>query len=224
MSSSPVSQGSDSMFVEHESNSGSASGQRQPSSQFNKKGKPLANPRKPNGRQLPYDTQHYPLYDPDLQNFGPQVTERFKPKRDYSLYDQWSLFVWSLLNLMLTKANFESMIPPWGVRLDDEAAAFALDNYALTFLTERWPAEFDSNGIIRAGRVPLGGAYKIYVQAGEVDVDGILCTDPGWYYGWWRGIHCMMGDEGYQADMYWVRPSHENFKCKGFGFRVATKP
>lgn len=47
----------------------------------------------------------------------------------------------------------------------------------------------------------------------------VTAGEEGWYYKWWGGIHCLMGKEGFDAEMYLIRPSHEEFLVKGFGFK-----
>jgi hypothetical protein len=99
----------------------------------------------------------------------------------------------------------------------------AIDEDLPKELHERYPAEFDSAGMIRATRVPLGHAYKKKMLVGDVDIDGKVVTEEAYYYMWWRGLHCMMGKEGLDADLYQIRPSFEKFRCDGFGFKVDFK-
>lgn len=87
------------------------------------------------------------------------------------------------------------------------------------------PAEFDVAGMIRATRIPLGFAAKMWVKEGDIDLDEVAAgpQDGGSYYKWWRGLHCLMGDEGYANGLYLVRPSFERFKCEEFGFKLDSK-
>ena len=116
-------------------------------------------------------------------------------------------------------------IPFPGIRLDDRTAARALDGLKRKSLHARWPTEFDTNGMIRATRIPLGHAAKNLVEVGDTDVDGnaVEAGQEGWYYLWWGGIHCLMGKEGYDAGLYLIRPSHEDFICPGLGFKLTRK-
>lgn len=77
--------------------------------------------------------------------------------------------------------------------------------------------------MIRATRVPLGNAYKMRKAVGDVDIDGNVVTERVYYYMWWRGLHCMMGKEGLDADLYKIRPSFEDFRCEGLIFKVSFK-
>ena len=52
------------------------------------------------------------------------------------------------------------------------------------------------NGMIKARRMPLGFAAKIYVQVGDIDRNGHAATQAGWYYKWYRGIRLLCGLEG----------------------------
>lgn len=49
-------------------------------------------------------------------------------------------------------------------------------------LHQRYSAEVDSAGMIRATQVPLGNAYKRKITVEEVDVDGKIVTEKGYYY------------------------------------------
>ncbi|KAL9035156.1 MAG: hypothetical protein Q9180_005009, partial [Flavoplaca navasiana] len=89
-------------------------------------------------------------------------------------------------------------------------------------LARNWPAEFDLAGMVRALRNPLGNAFKIYAQADTKDMYGNVIEEAGWYYGWWRGLHCLMGQEGEQAGLYWVRPSFEHFKASGMAIKAKS--
>ncbi|KAK0513179.1 hypothetical protein JMJ35_004165 [Cladonia borealis] len=88
-------------------------------------------------------------------------------------------------------------------------------------LNHYWPADFYGDmdqpyemdqpfsraGQVYQKRVPLGFASKIYVNDGEKDMNGHVVAegDEGWYYRWWCGIYCLMGDEGYIAGLHMVR-------------------
>lgn len=49
--------------------------------------------------------------------------------------------------------------------------------------------------------MPLGRAYKMRITTGQVDGNGYVAVaeDQGFYYGFWKGIHPLHGDEGYVA-------------------------
>lgn len=112
------------------------------------------------------------------------------------------------------------------MRVDDFLAGkLLMSHYGAKILHEAWPAEFDHNGMIRATRIPLGHAAKLWRSVGERDVDGkvIEWGQEGWYYDWWSGLHCLMGKEGYDKGLYLVRPSWEKFLCEGMAFKVGYK-
>jgi len=92
-------------------------------------------------------------------------------------------------------------------------------------LHRNWPADLNKAGMIRATRVPLGNAAKVYVKEGEIDIDGKIVKkhDEGYFYKWWRGIHCLMGQEGLNANLYLIRPSFEAFRCNGFTFKIGYR-
>ena len=173
-------------------------------------------PRKPTLGLRKFDTNFYPRYnlathDQDWACFGLAPPSLF---RSFSHYDNYSLYI----NPHLKETELEQ-IPHHGVRLDDLTASMVLEHYSQRILHARWPAEFDSKGMIRATRVPLGRAAKRWVKRGERDVEGKRVEENGWYYLSWGGIHSLMGKEGLDADRYWVRPSFESFKCPGLGFK-----
>ncbi|KAK0508530.1 hypothetical protein JMJ35_008806 [Cladonia borealis] len=170
-------------------------------------------PRKPTPGLLKFHTKRYRLYDATIQNRGAAVEGPF---RHFGQFDDYALYI----NPNLQDPEFEQ-IPHSGVRLDDLTVSKVLKYYGRTILRTRWPAEFDQQGMIRATRVPLGRAAKRWVDRGERDVDEKLVKREGWYYLSWGGIHTLMGKEGLDADRYWVRPSHESFKCPGLGFKIS---
>ena len=86
-------------------------------------------------------------------------------------------------------------------------------------LSDNWPSEFDSNGMLRATRVPMGSACLIWVTKGHKDVDGYAADEDGLFYGWFKGLQVLYGDERFED--YRVRPSFEPLKCKTIGFKVS---
>ncbi|KAL9631342.1 MAG: hypothetical protein Q9204_004273 [Flavoplaca sp. TL-2023a] len=172
-------------------------------------------PREPNEALKRYTTALYAKYDPRRNNVGP-VAGKFDGT--FRIYDAYTLVV----NPTMTLANLLVS----GVRVDDFLAGKLLtSNYSAKALHQSWPAEFDHNGMIRATRMPLGHAAKRWRQVGESDINGkvIQQGQEGWYYDWWRGLHCLMGKEGYDAGFYLVRPSWEKFRCVGMTFKIGYK-
>ena len=88
-------------------------------------------------------------------------------------------------------------LPPFGCRLDDLTIATLIE--AMTSkqsLGKLWLAEFDNNGMIKARRMPLGYAAKMQVAVGDLDRNGIPAIEGGFYYKWYRGLHCLCGIKG----------------------------
>ena len=56
--------------------------------------------------------------------------------------------------------------------------------------------------------MPLGSSAKFYVNEGDIDRNGLVATESGWYYKWFRGLHLLCGDEGIREYMH--RPSWED--------------
>ena len=162
-----------------------------------------------------YRTSHYALYGPALRNTGTAVTESF---RYFSQYNGYTLYC---------NPTLESVrdILKEGVRLDDMTAAFVLMTRSQSVLHDNWPAEFDHNGMIRATRAPLGFAAKFWKKKGDKDIDGHVLTkaEEGYYYMWWRNIHCLCGDEGLKAGLFKIRPSFEQAGPVGFNFKVTCR-
>lgn len=172
-------------------------------------------PRKPNEALKRYATSLYAKYDPRRNNVGPLAG---KFNMTFRIYDAYTL----VADPTMTIGN----IPTSGVRVDDFLAGkLLMSDYSSKVLHQAWPAEFDNNGMIRATRIPLGHAAKRRRHVGETDIDGkiIQLGQEGWYYDWWRGLHCLMGKEGYDAGLYLVRPSWEKFLCEGMTFKIDYK-
>ena len=171
--------------------------------------------RQPPDHYAQYDTDHYTVYDPKTGNVGTTVSGKFT---SYAQYDQYTLYV----NFGVTEAD---AIPSKGVRLDDLTAALVLNQCGPKMLHKNWPADFDLKGMPRATRVSLGHAAKIWRDEGEEDVDKNVVPSgaAGYYYMWWGGLHCLCGKEGLDAKVYLIRPSFEQFKCPGFGFKVSSR-
>ncbi len=115
-------------------------------------------------------------------------------------------------------------VPTIGLRLDDLTVARLLGSERTQrYLNQNYIAEFDTKGMIRAERFPLGRAFKIEAQTGDKDIDGneIEAGEAGFYYGWWRGLHMLPGKEG--AHLYMTRPSGEDPRCDGFAFKKAYR-
>lgn len=103
------------------------------------------------------------------------------------------------------------------MRLDDLTISKVIVEGKAKWLNRCWPAEFDVQGMVRATRMPLRIAAKVYVNVGETDFQGqtIEPGQEGWYYLWWRGLHLLCGMEGLNAGIFKIRPSHESFAADG---------
>ena len=171
--------------------------------------------RSPPAHLKRYNTDYYSLYD---HNAPQQVQPVVGPFTEFGAYDRYVLFIRPSLREI-------KEIPTSGVRIDDLTVSRVLGKLTQQALHDNWPAELDRKGMVRATRMPLGRAAKMRVRAGDIDIDGNVMgvEDEGYYYKWWRGLHCLMGDEGFAADMYLIRPSFERFRCRGFAFKKSYK-
>ena len=106
-------------------------------------------PRLPTGAYLRFKT--YPLYN----HINPNNTSNFKEfMGEFSIYNEYVLY----RNKSLVDIH---TILKTGVHLDDLTASRVLGRFTAKQLHEYWPAEFDTKGMIRAVKVPLGYASKI---------------------------------------------------------------
>lgn len=176
----------------------------------------------PSKSQLVYQTDHYPVYDPRIDNRGPKVTGPFR--MSYSIYDGHALY----MNPSPDAGNAEQLakIPRSGVRLDDLTVSKVLKSSLRRHeLNQYWQGEFDQNAMVRATRVPLGHAAKEFKKVGDTDIDGNTIAEgqQGWYYLWWTGLHLLCGKEGLDAGMYMVRPSFEKKRVPTFSWKISHR-
>ena len=163
-----------------------------------------------------YNTDYYQVYDPKNPKLGTPPAKAVRGLNDYAVFDSFTLVNDSDLKI--------EEVPTQGVRLSDFWIARMTDsNKPLSELARCWPADFDQAGMVRATRFPLGKAAKRWVDVGEVDVNGNIVAqdDAGYYYLWYRGIHCLRGQE--DEGNYLQRPSFEELKCKKLAFKLGCK-
>ena len=182
---------------------------------ISRRDKGIGEPRIPPPKFRQYDTSHYTLYGPEKGNVGPRVSEKF---RTFAQYNKYTLY----MNPAVKRVED---IPISGVRLDDMTAAFVLTLFTKETLIAFWPADFDTKGMVRGTRMPLGHAAKFWKEPGAIDVDGNIVPEggAGYYYKWWLGLHCLCGKEGLDRDLYLIRPAFEEPICPGFGFKVSSR-
>ncbi|MCJ1331719.1 hypothetical protein MMC10_008411 [Thelotrema lepadinum] len=167
-------------------------------------------------RHLPCNTDHDEPHDPQAQNAATSYSDRGIQSFDVCL--GYALFS----DPRLTTLSFK-WVPKEGVRLDDLAVGIALQVCTKKERYQPWWCEFRADGDIRAERLPLGLPFVMNVKVGDKDVDGKECTSPGRYYGWWKGIHPLMGRAGLYAGRWAQRSSLEKQKCYGMGWKVGHK-
>ena len=146
-----------------------------------------------------YTTKAYEEYDKDLHenNVNPDVASGDTIMKDFRGYPLW-------IGEFLSKDDI-----PTNACIDDYTVAKLLDAEQSTkWYNARWPVELDKKKMIKAVRMPLGFAAKMWVNEGDIDRNGHTASRAGWYYKWYRGIHILCGEEG--VDLYKHRPSHED--------------
>ena len=172
-------------------------------------------PHKLTANMAKYNTDHYNLYDHEEPN---DITAKEGTFTKFADYDDYELYINATLDDVST-------IPTAGVRIDDLTISRVLTKFTHAKLTANWPADIDKQGMPRPTRAPLGLAAKVWVSAGEADVEGNVVEEghQGYYYRWWKGLHCLMGKEGMDSGLFVQRPTGEAPLCKGFGFKVGFR-
>ena len=170
---------------------------------------------------LVFSTGYYVRYDSSRQQVFVLCHARLKSRGEYpefmKAFDGYLLF----MDPHTEPKNF----PKFCVRLDDCTLGKALDHYSKKEMGKFWRADCDKKGTPRAIRRPLGNASKIWVNAGDKDLNGKVATitDVGWYYRWWGGIHLLCGDEGFEDGIYLMRPSFEDLLPPGDWFKLEPR-
>ena len=176
--------------------------------------KQIGNHTQPGPSRLKYCTERYEKYNWLSHKNLPLQAPRYRGS--YKVYDGFKLLTGE------PPAKFLIAETPYNsVRLDDKWIGLVSGYFNLTILSEKWPSEFDNHGMLRAVRMPLGDPCLVWVRRGQVDIDGKAAPRDGCYYGWYRGLQLMCGNEGLDQGLYRIRPSGENPKCKGIAFKVS---
>lgn len=174
-------------------------------------------PRHLTAKDRQHNTNSWTLWTPTFH--GDNNFDKYKRSKGHTIYAHYVLY----MNPNLTSVN---QIPFGAIKIDDYCLWMVLNNITnAKILFNRWNGDIDQKGMPRAERVPFGHAAKAWKSVGDVDVEGNVVGygQDGYYCLWWRGIHCLMGKEGEDAGLYQIRPSWEEFKCDGFGFKIAYK-
>ncbi|KAL8676105.1 MAG: hypothetical protein Q9224_007324, partial [Gallowayella concinna] len=148
--------------------------------QFGTHGKPLHKPTKLTGalKAKCYQTLAYKPWTPHSPTDTIAAATKFR--NTFSGYANYYLFQ----DPDLVAETLHS-IPTHAVRIDDSTAGLVLLHITSpTTLHRNWPAEFDTRGMIKATRAPLGNAYKLLIKEGDKDLYGRIASkkDEGYYY------------------------------------------
>ena len=142
-------------------------------------------------RYRKFNTTYYARYDTANPNNNRQWNGmKFGTTKNYRAHDHYQLL--NETNISHLKAI------PHQVRLCDYAAGIVVLNCDRPKLHQRAPRDFDTKGMIRASRHPLGHAGKQYFDISAADRDGHVMQpgQGGWYYVLYKGIHPLVGKEG----------------------------
>ncbi len=65
----------------------------------------------------------------------------------------------------------------------------------------------------------------MYINVEEMNIDEMIITqnETDYYYKWWRDLHCLMSDERFRKQMYFIRLLHKTFRCDKFNFKMKYK-
>ena len=183
-------------------------------------GDEVQEPQAPTHAALRFGTSYWEMYTPMNPNNPPKTPRRFF--LDFRIYDQYKLFNKDIF--LSLRRDVQKDIPKHGVKLDDFCCKVVSDHYDLRVLGTHWPADFDSKGMIRSHRVPVGSPATIDVKQGDEDADGNVAgpSDAGTYYAWYRGLHILCGEEG--TDLFFkVHGVNEDLQCYGCTWRIGSK-
>ena len=133
-----------------------------------KKGLMPHKPRTPSKESKKYATAYYQQYDASKHL-------RLTPPPK-SGNRELSMSLWEGYPLYSEECIIDSSYIPISCRLDDLTVANLLDIMTGNILHAGWPTEFDANGMIKAQRMPLGYAAKMYVVEGMVDRNGKIAS------------------------------------------------
>ena len=179
-----------------------------------KKGEQVGNPTQPKDSHMQYRTERYEKYNWHSHQDLPMRAPRYAGS--HAVYDDFKLLTGE------PPAYFAIEETPCNsVRLDDRWVGLVGEHFNQTVMKKKWPSEFDNAGMLRAVRVPLGDPCLVWVTQGQLDIDGNSAPRDGCYYGWYRGLELLCGNEGLEQGLYWIRPSFEQPKCKGIAFKVS---
>ena len=172
--------------------------------------KSLNRPRNPTAHSKKYLTANYLRYDAN-KHFDIDSPDQTGRELPLSAWVGYPLF---------TEAFSKTSLVPKGCRLDDRTLAALVESDETTsHLSTTWSTEIDSRRMIKARRMPLGFAAKMYVNEGNRDRNGQPCTSAGWYYKWYHGLHLLCGLEGQES--YLHRPQHEHKLTNTWYFDMA---
>ena len=159
-----------------------------------KTGCPKADPRRMGRSEASLNTAYCTRWDRSNDIRGDKSLKFTKRVKSLKIFDKHPL-------VMEPDITDVTKIPRKGVRVDDYLAGLILEQ--VDNPGDLWPADFDAKeGMPRAVRCPLGHASKPYVHEGEIGISKKVCTkeQEGRYYNWWKGLHCLMGNEGIDAE------------------------
>ena len=138
------------------------------------KKKVIKDARPPSMGDKKYKIEYYERYDYENPKKVDVVVRPFSSPEHYNKYPLY-------IKAALDNVN---AVPTMGVRVDDLTISRVITEFNAGQLNSYWRAEFDQKGMIRAKRIPLGHAAKMWAALGDIDIDGnvVGVGQPGWYY------------------------------------------
>lgn len=148
----------------------SKSSRRHVRAKISKRGKALNEPRRPSTKSMEYTTAYYFAHDLVMHC---HLTPPDRVGREL-LQSSWVGYP------LFTEATNDIGTIPIYCRLDDLTLAKLIDSQQTKeSLHANWQTEFDCAGMIKARRMPLGFAAKMWVNVGDMDRDGSPATQAG---------------------------------------------
>lgn len=165
-----------------------------------------------------HSTDHLTKFDPNRPyNMQAVTAEHPFPRSIFYNYKGYHL----CMDQHITSALEVPQLP---VRLDDRLVALVYEGFSCYERVRLWPSEFERDGMVKLGRIPLGFAAKYEYKVGDIDFDGNVLQpgEEGWYYLWLGGIHCLMGKEGMDAGRF--QPRDRGLpRITGFAFKKSHR-
>ena len=164
---------------------------------------------------LKYVINYYNVYNFDHSSVVAAVDEMFI---SYNKYDHYLLFIKNNLNKI-------EKISTVNICIDDFIIFHVINKIKTDSLHHNWSADLNKMSIIQAIYMLLENVIKMYINVEKMNIDEmiIMQNETDYYYKWWRDLHCLISDEKFKKQMYFIHLLHETFHCDEFNFKMKYK-